>query len=227
MIRWATGSVCCPCLRRWTIDGDFLRWQPFWAVSNARIVCNPLQDAQNVRWRKSSNGPNWCRVCLEKLIVAQLVNRFPVLYGTQRLIVVVTRAHHWPLPRARLIHFSSTHYVFSRFIISVPSIPWSSKRPLCLGFVTRLYPVRAACFVKPLGFDLISILLKSIDAFQSESSYGFSLHHPLVPKTLPWISEAVSHACTAVSITGLCSQFLRISMFLHHAREDERYWTGW
>jgi len=75
--------------------------------------------------------------------------------------------------------------MFSRFIISVPSIPWSSKKPRCLGFVAKLYPVRAVCFVKPIGFDLISILLKSTEAFQGESLYGFSLRHPLVPKTLP------------------------------------------
>jgi hypothetical protein len=89
--------------------------------------------------------------------------------------------------------------MLSRFIISVPSIPWSCKRPLCVGFVTKLCPVRASCFAKPIGFDLISVLLKSIEAFQGESFCVFSLRHHVVPKTVPWMLDAVPHARTAVS----------------------------
>jgi hypothetical protein len=38
-----------------------------------------------------------CYVLLEKLLVAQLLKQFPTLYGTQRFIIVLTRACHWSL----------------------------------------------------------------------------------------------------------------------------------
>jgi len=37
------------------------------------------------------------RVLLEKLIVAQLVRKFPAFYGTRRFITVFTTARHWSL----------------------------------------------------------------------------------------------------------------------------------
>jgi len=39
------------------------------------------------------------RAHLEKLIVTQLVMKFPVFYGTQKFITMFTRAHHWSLSR--------------------------------------------------------------------------------------------------------------------------------
>jgi len=39
----------------------------------------------------------WNRVLFEKLIVVQIVKKFPAFCGTQRLIKVLTRAHHWSL----------------------------------------------------------------------------------------------------------------------------------
>jgi hypothetical protein len=41
--------------------------------------------------------PPWRRVLLEKLIVAQLVNKFSVFYGIRSFITVFTRARHWSL----------------------------------------------------------------------------------------------------------------------------------
>jgi hypothetical protein len=37
------------------------------------------------------------RAILEKLIVTQLVNKFPALYGTRMFITVFTTARHWTL----------------------------------------------------------------------------------------------------------------------------------
>ena len=39
----------------------------------------------------------WSRVLLEKLTVSQLVKKFPIFYGTQRLITPFTRVHHLSL----------------------------------------------------------------------------------------------------------------------------------
>jgi hypothetical protein len=41
---------------------------------------------------------SWSRGPLEKLIVTQLVKKFPAFYGTRRFITVFTRAHHWSEP---------------------------------------------------------------------------------------------------------------------------------
>jgi hypothetical protein len=35
------------------------------------------------------------RILLEKLIVTQLVKKFPAFYGTQRFIIVIIRSCHW------------------------------------------------------------------------------------------------------------------------------------
>jgi hypothetical protein len=39
----------------------------------------------------------WSRVPLEELIVAQVVKKFPALYGIRRFITVFTRSRHWSL----------------------------------------------------------------------------------------------------------------------------------
>jgi hypothetical protein len=61
----------------------------------------------------------WSRVLLEKLIVAQLVKKFPA-YATRRFIIVFTRANHKSLSRARWIQSTpSIHiYLISILILS-------------------------------------------------------------------------------------------------------------
>jgi hypothetical protein len=39
----------------------------------------------------------WSRVILEKLIIAQIIKKFPAFYGTRRIITVFTRARHLSL----------------------------------------------------------------------------------------------------------------------------------
>jgi hypothetical protein len=45
----------------------------------------------------------WSRVLSEKLTRPKLLKKLPVFYGTQRIITVLTRAHHLSLSSARLI----------------------------------------------------------------------------------------------------------------------------
>jgi hypothetical protein len=47
------------------------------------------------------------KVCLEKLIVSQLVKKYPAFCRTPRFITVYKIAHHLPLFIARLFHFIS------------------------------------------------------------------------------------------------------------------------
>jgi hypothetical protein len=41
----------------------------------------------------------WSSVLLEKLIVTQLVEKFPTMYGSRRLITVFTGAIHWSISK--------------------------------------------------------------------------------------------------------------------------------
>jgi hypothetical protein len=53
---------------------------------------------EHVFKKKATQLTPWNRVLLEKLIVTQLVKKFPAFYGTRRFITVFKRAHHWSLP---------------------------------------------------------------------------------------------------------------------------------
>jgi hypothetical protein len=46
----------------------------------------------------SKGDENKLAVHLKKLMVTQLVNKFPAFYGTERLITMFTTAHHLSLP---------------------------------------------------------------------------------------------------------------------------------
>jgi len=39
----------------------------------------------------------WNRILLEKLLVTQLVKKFPAFYGIRKFITVFTRVRHWSL----------------------------------------------------------------------------------------------------------------------------------
>jgi hypothetical protein len=60
-------------------------------------------------------------VLLEKL----LVKKFPVLYGTQRFMIVFTRPRQWSLSWARWIQSTPTHPVYLKSILILPfHIAW-------------------------------------------------------------------------------------------------------
>jgi hypothetical protein len=84
------------------------------------------------------------RVLLEKLTVAQLVNKFSAFYGTRMFITVFTRARHWSISWARWIQSSPSHAVSLRSILiklGYVILFWSLDRKLC---VTCLV-LRAVC----------------------------------------------------------------------------------
>jgi hypothetical protein len=75
----------------------------------------------------------WGRDLLEKLIVTQLVKKFPAFYGTWRFITVFTRARHWSLSWARWIQSTHSHPTSLRSILIL-------SPPLCLGLPRGLFP---------------------------------------------------------------------------------------
>ena len=50
----------------------------------------------------------WSRILLEKLRGSQIVQKFPTVFGTQRMITAYTKAHHLSLFWARSIHSMPT-----------------------------------------------------------------------------------------------------------------------
>jgi hypothetical protein len=64
-----------------------------------------------------SSSHSWSRVVLEKLIVTQLVNKFPTFYGTFRFIIMFTRAHHLSLSWARWVWSVLPHPISERCIL--------------------------------------------------------------------------------------------------------------
>jgi hypothetical protein len=84
----------------------------------------------------------WSRILLEKLIVAQLVQQFPVFYGTRRFITVFTRARHGSLSWARCIQSTPSHPVFIRSILIL-----SSHLRLDLPSVLFISALKQKCYI--------------------------------------------------------------------------------
>jgi hypothetical protein len=78
----------------------------------------------------------WSRVLPEKLKRPELLNKFPVFYGTRRFITAFTRACHLSLSWARLIQTMPPPPILSKihFNIILPSTPGSSKWSPSLRF---------------------------------------------------------------------------------------------
>jgi len=67
------------------------------------------------------------RVRLEKLIVTQLLKKFPAFYGTPRFITLFTTARHWSLCWAIWIRSTTYHPISIHSNITFPSTPRSSE----------------------------------------------------------------------------------------------------
>jgi hypothetical protein len=62
----------------------------------------------SLSWARWIQLTPWSRVLLEKLILTQLVKKFPSNYGTWRFITVFTTACHWSLFWARWIQLTNS-----------------------------------------------------------------------------------------------------------------------
>jgi hypothetical protein len=85
-------------------------------------------------WSASRNWLTpWSRILLQKLIVTQLVKKFPALYGTRRYITVFTRALHWFLSCVGWIRSTPSHPISLKFTLILSS-------HLRVGLPTGLFP---------------------------------------------------------------------------------------
>jgi len=93
----------------------------------------------------------WSRVLLEKLIIPQLVKKFPAFYVTRRFIILFPRAHHLSLFWVRCIHSTPSHPVSLRSILILSS-------HLRLGLPSGLFP---AGFVPRILYVFIIFLIRA------------------------------------------------------------------
>jgi hypothetical protein len=76
---------------------------------------------------------SWSKVPFQKMIIAQVVMKFRVFYGTQRFTTVFRRAREWTLSYAIWIQSISSYPIYLRLIFILPS-------NLHLSFVNCLFP---------------------------------------------------------------------------------------
>jgi hypothetical protein len=100
---------------------------------------------------------SWNRI-IEKLIVAYLVNKFPVFYGIRKFTTMFSRAHHWSLSWLTWTQCTFPSYfpnIHSNIII--PSTPRCFEFLLSFSFPTKflnsflICPMRAKYLAKIIG----------------------------------------------------------------------------
>jgi hypothetical protein len=108
----------------WTAT-DFL----FFSVTCGIIVIISPQSVSNA---SAAIAPS--RICLQKLVVAHMLNDFPTFYRARMLIVVFKRSRHWTLSWISSVQFKISH------LFSSGSILISFSHHLRLGLTNGLFP---------------------------------------------------------------------------------------
>jgi len=108
----------------------------------------------------------WGRVILEKLMVTQLVKKFPASYENRRFITVFTRGRHWSLSWARCIQsmpspisLTSILILSSHLCLGLPSGFYPSGFPIKILYSFLISPMRATCSAHLIHFDIVTLII--------------------------------------------------------------------
>jgi hypothetical protein len=130
----------------------------------------------------------WCRILLEKLIVPQLVKKFPALYGTWRFSNAFTRARHlslfWAKGSVRLRGFLCEHFA-KRYVFTVSSCQHLAKPPSW-----RTTP----CRLSATAYSIYSQLPSTLEAVPPSATRG---------PAMPWWQGPTYHS--SLQLTSLYS----------------------
>jgi hypothetical protein len=158
-----TYSSQVPGIRYWTLgDREPWRWPPRRVIAFALLVCEQIgrgnvedegasvRSASDSGWRSRtsfmlpvlvfmfSQLAQGSRDLLEKLIVAQLVKKFPAFYKTRKLITMLTRTRDLAISWARWIQSSSTLFKI-HFNIVLQFVPRYPKWCLFFRFPPKTF----------------------------------------------------------------------------------------
>ena len=119
----------------------------------------------------------WCRVLLEKLIVLQLVKKFPAFHGTRRFIPALTSVRHLSLSWANPIQSTYPHPTSWRSILilsthlrlGLPSGLFPTGFPTKTLYTLLSSPISATC---PAHLILLDFITRTIlgEKYKSNSS---------------------------------------------------------
>jgi hypothetical protein len=99
-------------------------------------------------WSLRAQQTPWCRVPLQKLMLALIVSKFPVFYGTRSFITVFTTAPHYTLSSATLIEdHSYSHKIYFHVNNWTTSMSRFSKLSLTLTFAGQIWYVLYLLYV--------------------------------------------------------------------------------
>jgi hypothetical protein len=132
---------------------------------------------------------SWNRALIEKMIVSQLVKKFPAFYEIRSSITVFTRSRHWTLSRTTWTH-PHTHILLLIYLsIILPSMARSLEWSL---------PFRHSGYIK---------------RYMIFSSLPYLLHAPPMPTSLPCtvFYRCTNNTLTRVHVSVLCADYSRSS----------------
>jgi hypothetical protein len=98
------------------------------------------------------------------MTVAQLVKKFPALYGTQRFIPVFTTAHHRSVSWARWIQSTTSHHIYStlmsfRPLLILSNVLFTQIFPTKIVYVFLVSPMHATCNAHLVLLAFIALII--------------------------------------------------------------------